>query len=69
MPPIVPATTITTAASGNARISPAMPATAPPMKNSSTVGSGCMRRLRPTVSGSKTKSSSSRTQTNSTIAA
>ena len=51
-------------ATGSARIRPGMPATAPPMKTISTVGSGCICRLRPTVSGMKKKLSSIRTNTN-----
>ena len=38
-----------------------MPATAPPMNTISTVGSGCIWMLRPTVSGMKKKLSSVRT--------
>ena len=61
MPPIVPATTMTTLASGSATMRPGIPATAPPTKIISTAGSGCRRRLRPTVNGMNTKSSSTRT--------
>jgi hypothetical protein len=39
------------------------------MRISSTVGNGCMCRLRPTVSGMNTKSSSRRTNRNYPIAA
>ena len=66
--PSVSPITITTPSSGSTSISPATPATAPPMKIISTVIKGWICKLRPSVNGMNTKSSSRRTRMNTPIA-